>query len=116
MRYRAKFHIFLLVFLCLTPLSAFTAYYGAEVSIPSVSRVDLHSTSGRVISIGDAQFSLETSARQKSNTLQFLIDEDTKVEGQLIVGSYVNVDYRQDGDKLVAHRVTIRPDSSISHH
>jgi hypothetical protein len=116
MRYRAKFYVFLVVFLCLTPFSAFTAYYGGKVSTPSVPRVDLHSTSGKVISIGDAQFSLETSARQKSNTLQFLIDEDTKVEGQIIVGSYANVDYRQDGDKLVAHRVTIRPDSGISHH
>lgn len=115
MQYRAKFYILLVVLLCLTPLSAFTAYYGAKVSIRSVPRVDLHSTSGRVLSIGDAQFSLETSVRQKSNTLQFLIDEDTKVEGQLIVGSYVNVDYRQDGDKLVAHRVTIRPDSGVSH-
>jgi hypothetical protein len=44
-------------------------------------------------------------------TLQFLIDDTTKVEGRLEVGSTATVDYRTDDGNNIALHVVVQPSS-----
>jgi hypothetical protein len=48
------------------------------------------------------------------NTLQFLIDGDTKVEGKLSVGAQATVEYRSEEGKNIATHVVVAPASGIS--
>ena len=41
------------------------------------------------------------------------MDSDTKIEGTLVVGAQATVDYRADGERLVATRVVVLPASGI---
>ena len=67
------------------------------------------SVSGKISAIGDASFSVDASMGQDSATLQFLIDDTTKVEGRLEVGSTATVDYRTDeGNNIAVHVVVQR--------
>ena len=47
------------------------------------SAPDNQSASGKISSVGDAAFSLEVLKDQDVNTIQFLVDGNTKVEGKL---------------------------------
>jgi hypothetical protein len=70
---------------------------------------DNQSQSGKIASIGDAAFSLEVMKGQERKTVEFLIDEDTKVEGKLEVGSQATVEYRSaDGRNVAVHVVVAR--------
>ena len=70
------------------------------------------SVSGKISAIGDASFSVDVEKGQDSATLQFLIDDTTKVEGRLIVGAYARVDYRSsDGTNSAAH-IVVHPSNS----
>src|SRR5579859_2017786 len=71
------------------------------------------SVSGKISAIGDASFSVDVRKSQDLVTLQFLIDDTTKVEGRLEVGSQAAVDYRTDeGNNIATHVVVRSPDSS----
>jgi len=64
------------------------------------------SQSGKIASIGDAAFSLEVTTGQEKKTIEFLVDDDTKVEGKLKVGSQASVEYRSaDGRNIAIHVV-----------
>jgi hypothetical protein len=68
------------------------------------------SVSGKISSIGDASFSVDVKKSQDLVTLQFLIDDTTKVEGRLEVGSQATVDYRtDDGNNIATHVVVQAP-------
>jgi hypothetical protein len=70
------------------------------------------SVSGKISAIGDASFSVEVKKSQDLVTLQFLIDDTTKVEGRLEVGSTATVDYRtDDGNNIALHVVVQQPSS-----
>jgi hypothetical protein len=45
-------------------------------------------------------------------TLQFLIDDTTKVEGRLEVGSIATVDYRTDEGTNIATHVVVQPSNT----
>jgi hypothetical protein len=77
---------------------------------------ETESISGKISSVGDAQFSLDIVKNQKPNTLQFLVDSNTKVEGKLTVGAQAAVDYRTDGDRLIATHIVVMPPSGSSSH
>ena len=77
-------------------------------SLPS-NQATTKSTVGKISAIGQGQFSLDTERDRKARTVQILIDQNTKVEGQLIVGAQVSVEYRTEGEKMVATRVVIMP-------
>jgi hypothetical protein len=68
---------------------------------------DNQSQSGKIASIGDATFSLEVVNGQDQKTIQFFIDDDTKVEGKLQVGSQATVEYRSADGKNVAIHVVV---------
>jgi hypothetical protein len=78
---------------------------------------DAQSVAGKISSIGDAAFTLDVAKSQdsgaKSDTLQFLIDGNTKVEGKLSVGAQATVEYRSDGGNYIATRVVVTPASGM---
>jgi hypothetical protein len=66
------------------------------------------SVSGRISSIGDASFSVDVKKSQDLVTLRFLIDDNTKVDGKLEVGSMATVDYRTEEANNIAIRVVVQ--------
>ncbi len=66
------------------------------------------SVSGRISSIGDASFSVDVKKNQDIVTLMLLIDDDTKVDGKLSVGSIATVDYRTDDGNNIASHVVVK--------
>ena len=66
------------------------------------------SVTGKISSIGDASFAVEVDNSQKPVTLQFSIDDTTKVEGRLEVGATATVDYRTDAGNNIALHVVVR--------
>jgi len=72
------------------------------------------SLSGKIASIGDAAFALEVAKGKDVNTVQFMVDEQTKVEGKLAVGAQATVEYRSNADKNIAVHVVVVPNSGMS--
>jgi len=70
------------------------------------------SVQGKISGIGDASFSVDVKKSQDVVTLQFLIDDATKVEGRLEVGSLATVDYRTDAGNNIATHVVVQPSNS----
>jgi hypothetical protein len=66
------------------------------------------SVSGRISSIGDASFSVDVKKSQDLVTLRFLIDDTTKIDGKLEVGSIATVDYRTDDVNNIAIHVVVQ--------
>lgn len=72
------------------------------------------SVSGRISSVGDATFAVEIVKENKAKqTLQFLVDDTTKVDGKLAVGAQAMVEYRSDGGNNLALHVVVTPSSGI---
>ncbi len=71
------------------------------------------SVSGKVSAIGDTSFSVDVKKSQDVQTLQFLVDENTKIQGKLEVGSQAIVEYREDNDKNIAVNVVVQPSSTL---
>jgi hypothetical protein len=95
----------------------------AAWSTPNLERVGLadsnetldnQSLSGKIASIGDATFSLEIAQNQDKKTVKFAVDEETKVEGKLAVGSQTTVEYRSDNGVNLAIRVVVTPASGVN--
>jgi hypothetical protein len=66
------------------------------------------SVSGRISSIGDASFSVDVKKSQDLVTLRFLIDDSTKIDGKLEIGSIATVDYRTDDGNNIAIHVAVQ--------
>jgi hypothetical protein len=71
------------------------------------------SVSGKISAIGDASFSVDVVKNQDVNTVQFLIDGNTKMEGKLKVGAQATVEYRSDEGRNVATHVVVQPTSTL---
>jgi hypothetical protein len=75
---------------------------------------DKQTLSGKIASIGDAAFSLEITKDQDKKTVKFVVDEETKVEGKLAVGSQATVEYSSENGINLAVRVVVTPASGVS--
>jgi hypothetical protein len=66
------------------------------------------SVAGTVVSIGDQghSFALEVNEGGKKQTLQFVVDQQTQVQGQVKVGTPVKVEYVAMADQNVAKTIT----------
>ena len=71
------------------------------------------SVSGTIANVNTSQFTLSLNRNQSPNKLEFVIDSNTKIEGRLAVGSQATVDYRAEGQQLVATHVVVLPASGI---
>lgn len=76
------------------------------------SAVENHSITGKISSVGDASFAVEVVGKNQSKqTLQFLVDDTTKMEGRLAIGAQAVVEYRTDGGRNLAVHVVVTPAS-----
>jgi hypothetical protein len=114
MRFRTILTLATLFMTCFTiavfsqPLSPKSA--GAGPSRPPENQ----SVSGQISSVGDAAFSLSTKKEsQGQQTVEFLVDDKTKVEGKLTIGAQAMVEYRSDGGRNIAVHVVVTPASGI---
>ena len=74
------------------------------------------SVSGKISSIGDAEFSVEiTKGNEAKHSVQFLVDDKTRVEGKLVVGAQAQVEYRSDSGSNIAVHVVVTPPSGARH-
>jgi hypothetical protein len=72
------------------------------------------SVSGQISAVGDAAFSLSTKKDNSGQqTVEFLVDDKTKVEGKLTIGARALVEYRSDSGKNIAVRVVVTPASGV---
>jgi hypothetical protein len=74
---------------------------------------ETQSASGKIASVGDAQFTMSIGKDQDRKDLQFVIDDNTKVDGQLSVGAQATVDFKLDGEKNIATHVIVTPSSGV---
>jgi len=63
--------------------------------------------SGRIASIGDAEFTLEVKQNQNPIAMKFLIDDKTKMNGKLSVGAHATVDYRSEDGTNIATQIRV---------
>jgi hypothetical protein len=75
---------------------------------------DNQSLSGTIAAVGDAEFSLQVAKNKDVSTVQFLVDDKTKVEGKLKVGAQATVEYRSNDGKNIAVHVIVTPTSGMS--
>ena len=106
MRFRTALGLAALFVVCLTVAAWATPVPDRLVPAKLASAPENSSQSGKIASIGDAAFSLEVTNGQQKKTIEFLVDDDTKVEGRLKVGSQATVEYRSaDGRNIAVHVV-----------
>lgn len=75
------------------------------------------SVTGKITSVGDAAFALSVAKEnQNVESVEFLVDDKTKVEGKLAVGTEAMVEYRSEGGRNIAIRVVVKQSSAIRPH
>src|SRR5208283_2911758 len=93
----------------LQPLPANAAGYGASRAPEN------QSVSGQIASVGDAAFAISiTKNNQAPQTVEFLVDDKTKVDGKLTIGAQAMVEYRSDSGKNFAVHVVVTPASGVN--
>jgi hypothetical protein len=108
MRFRTVLSLATFFLVCFT-VAVWTGPIPAQAAF--LTAPDTQSVAGKISSVGDAAFTLDVAKSQNSdaNTLQFLVDGNTKVEGKLSVGAQATVEYRSDNGKYVATHVVVTP-------
>ncbi len=106
MRFRAAVSLASLFVVCLALGSGVTPVPDRLIPVRFVPAPNNLSQSGKIASIGDATFSLEVASGQERKNIEFFVDDETKVEGKLKVGSQATVEYRSaDGRNIAIHVV-----------
>lgn len=68
------------------------------------------SVTGTISVIRDAEFSVKVGKDKETKTVRFLIDENAKIEGKLVEGAQVSVEYTTEkGENFAVHVVVTRP-------
>lgn len=111
MRFRTAVSIATLFLLCFT-ISLWSTPVRAQAGSLPISP-EPSAVSGKVATVNDSQFTLELNPNENPNKLEFVIDSNTKIEGKFAVGAHATVDYRVDGQQLVATRIVVLPASGI---
>lgn len=109
MRFRTGLSLASLFVICFASASWATPVPDRLVRARLAPIPDNLSQSGKIASIGDAAFSLEVTSGQEKKTIEFLVDDDTKVEGKLKVGSQATVEYRSADGRNIAVHVVVKP-------
>ena len=111
MRFRTAVSLATLFLLCFT-ISLWSVPLPAEAG-PLRYPPQSSSVSGIIAIVNGSQFMLELNRHQNRNKLELVIDPNTRIEGKLAVGARVTVDYRAEGQQLVATHVVVLPASGI---
>ena len=72
------------------------------------------SVTGKIAGIRDAEFSVQVGKDKDAKTMRFLIDENTKVEGRLVEGAQVLVEYTTEKGENFAVRVVVASASRMN--
>ncbi|HET7105620.1 MAG TPA: DUF5666 domain-containing protein [Candidatus Acidoferrum sp.] len=80
---------------------------------PLRSFPEASSVVGTIANVNASQFTISLNRNQNPNKLEFVIDSNTRIEGKLAVGVRATVDYRADGQRLIATRVVVLPASGV---
>ena len=115
MRFRTIFSLATFFFTCFT-LAVFAQPLPANAASYRTSRApENQSVSGQIASVGDAVFAISiTKNNQTPQTVEFLVDDKTKVEGKLTIGAQAVVEYRSDSGKNIATHVVVTPASGVN--
>lgn len=114
MRFRASMVLATLFLACFTIAAWSTPLTVQPSPDPLPATPDTQSLSGKIAAVGDAEFSVQVTKDRNVNTVQFLVDDETKVEGKLAVGAQATVEYRSNADKNIAVHVIVTPASGKS--
>jgi hypothetical protein len=110
MRFRTALCLTTLFLICFT-VAAWSTPIPARI-IPRDPRPapapDTQSVSGKISSIDDAAFAVEVAKGKDVNTVHFMVDDQTKVEGKLTLGAQATVEYRSDGGNNIAVHVVVK--------
>jgi len=107
MRFRTIVSLAVLSLVCFVTTNRSAPLPAEHATILFLPAMDNPSVSGQIASVGDASFTLEVKKSKDPQTVQFEVDENTKVEGKLAVGAQAVVEYRSDGDKNIATHVVV---------
>jgi Domain of unknown function (DUF5666) len=107
MRFRTAVSLGTFFLLCFA-ISVWSFPIPAEAG-PLPNTPEPSSVSGKIATVKTSQFTLELNR----NKLEFVVDSNTKIEGKLTVGAHATVDYRAEGQQLVATHVAVLPASGI---
>jgi hypothetical protein len=115
MRFRTILSLATFFLACFT-VAVFAQPLPANADEYSTSRApENQSVSGQIASVGDAAFTLSTKKdNQGPESVEFLVDDKTKVEGKLTIGAQAMVEYRSDSGKNIAVHVVVTPASSVN--
>jgi hypothetical protein len=115
MKFRAILTLATLFMACFTA-AVFAQPMPATDAAPGKRQPENQSVSGQIASVGDAAFAVNLSGKdqQKPQTVEFLVDDKTKVEGKLAIGAQALVEYRSDSGRNVAVHVVVTPASGVS--
>ncbi|MGB6900260.1 MAG: hypothetical protein WBE12_16820 [Candidatus Acidiferrum sp.] len=114
MRIRTMLSLATLFLTCFTLTVFAQPVRQAESGQGTNAAVTNQSVSGKIASVGDAAFELSVAKEnEKDQTVQFLIDDKTKMEGKLTVGAQAMVEYRSDSGQNIAVHVVVTPSSGI---
>jgi hypothetical protein len=84
MRFRTSMFLLTLFVACFT-IAAWSTPPNTKPAVGSLQPTPGNqSLSGKIASVGDAEFSVQVTKEQDVNTAQFLVDDKTKVEGKLV--------------------------------
>jgi len=111
MRFRTAVSLATLFLLCFA-ISVWSVPVPAEVG-PFRNTPEPSSISGTIANVNASQFTLSLNRNQNPNKLEFVIGPNTKIEGKLAIGAHATVDYRAEGQQLVATHVVVLPASGI---
>ena len=100
------------LFLALFTVAVWTEPVGAQ-PLPDLSHsaATSQTVAGRISSVGDASFAVEVKKNQDVQSLEFMVDQNTKVEGKLEVGANATVEYSSVEGKNLALRVIVQQTS-----
>ena len=111
MRFRTAVSMVTFFLLCFT-ISLWSVPAPAEI-VPPRDTPEPFSVTGTISNVNTSQFVLLLSRNHKTSNLEFVIESNTKIEGKLAVGAQATVDYRTEGEQLVATHVVALPASGI---
>ncbi len=112
MRFRSILSLATFFLTCFT-IAVFNQNSPAKEAAYSAKRgPENQSVAGKITSVGDAGFTLGVAKKdQQEQTVEFLLDDKTRVEGKLTIGAEAMVEYRSDSGKNIAVHVVVKANS-----
>lgn len=112
MRFRTALSMATFFLTCFT-IAVWSSPLSGQARVRTNSAAELQTVSGKIASVGDAEFALAIKQNERESRLEFLVDGNTKVEGRLSVGAQATVEYRSEAGRNIAAHVSVIPASGV---